>query len=145
MDGDPVKHKKSGTSRYVICQGFLDAYQQVSTISNCIAGFRASRIFPFDPEIPLLSQYETDAKGGESRLTRHKNINSMLLTGEDGLGVIEMLQFGRHITSEKCAEMKLEDIPASLRNASVADMRQISPFLSLFQVIKNPIWREAFI
>jgi hypothetical protein len=27
-----------------------------------------------------------DAKGGETGLTRHKSINSMLLTGEDGLG-----------------------------------------------------------
>jgi hypothetical protein len=63
----------------------------------------------------------------------------MVLTSEDGLGAIEMLQFGYHITSEERTVMKLEDISGRLRNASAADGRQRSPFPPLFQAIEDRI------
>jgi hypothetical protein len=86
-----------------------------------------------------------DAKGGEIGLRRYKSINSILLTGENGLGAIKILQFGRHITSEERATMKLEDMSARLRNVSVVNGRRISPFPCLFQAIEDRIQREALI
>jgi hypothetical protein len=84
-----------------------------------------------------------DAKGGETGLTQHKSINSMLLTSQDGLGAIKMPQFGCRIASEERAAMELEDISARLRNTSVADGRQVSSFLSVFQATQDRIWRET--
>jgi hypothetical protein len=57
---------------------------------------------------------------------------------------IQMLQFGRHITSEEHAAMKLEDTSPRIRNTSVADGR-ISPFPSLFQAIEDGVWRGTLI
>jgi hypothetical protein len=50
-----------------------------------------------------------------------------------------MLQFGRHITSEKRAAMRLEDISARFRNTLVARGRQIFPFPSPFHAIEDRI------
>jgi hypothetical protein len=49
---------------------------------------------------------------------------------------IRMLQFGRHITSEQRAVMKLEDTSPRIRNASVADGRRISRFRIYFKQLR---------
>jgi hypothetical protein len=103
------------------------------------------RNFPLRFLDSIIAANVMDAKGSETGLMRHKSINSTLVTGEDDLGAIEMLQFSCHITSEERLVMKLEDISARFRNASAADGRQISPFRSRFQAIEDHIWRERSI
>jgi hypothetical protein len=76
--------------------------------------------------------------------TKFLHLTEMCAISAAGMA-IQMLQFGRHITSEEHAAMKLEDTSPRIRNASVGDGRRISPFQSLFQAIEDRVWRVALI
>jgi hypothetical protein len=130
MEADPGKREKTDLLRFEMCTAFLEAYPHVTTRTNCVSGFCVSGIVPFAPEVPLASQYVMEPRPGETH--QQRSINSKLLTDEEGLDAVRLLQFGRHVSAEDRANIHMEDVCNRLRNATVEDERQISLFPAIF-------------
>jgi hypothetical protein len=139
MATDPARRERTDHLRFRMVEAFLEAYRKASTRANCAAGFRASGMVPFDPNVPLSSQYIMDSNGDEANPPPQGPINSRLLTGEDGLDQIGIQQFGHPVDR---GQIRIEDVCARLLNATVAEGRQISPFPSMFHQIGPGIWEE---
>jgi hypothetical protein len=86
-----------------------------------VSGFRVSGILPFTPEVPLASQYVMEPRPEEAH--QQRSINSKLLTGEEGLDAVGLVEFGRHVSAEDRVNIHLEDVCNRLRNATVEDGR----------------------
>jgi hypothetical protein len=108
MEADPGKCIKTDLLRFEMCTAFLEAYCHATTTANCVSGFRVSGIVPFATEVPLTSQYVMEPRPGEAH--QQRSINSKLLTSEEGLDAVELLQFGRHVSAEDRANIYLEDV-----------------------------------
>jgi hypothetical protein len=68
-----------------MCEAFVDADRKATTRTNCAAGFRASGISPFAPEIPLASQFVVDPQASHLGVHQQSPLSANLLTGEEGL------------------------------------------------------------
>jgi hypothetical protein len=143
VEGDPDKREKTDLLRLAMCEAFCDAYRKATTRANCIAGFRAAGMFPFDPEIPLTSQYIIESQGAPANGAHESPLNGNLLTGDDGLNAVSILQFGRVTVSADRLRGTIGDVCHRLRTATVVDGRQISPFPAIFRQIGPSIWEEA--
>jgi hypothetical protein len=141
MEADPGKREKTDLLRFEMCTAFLEAYRHATPRANCMSRFRESGIVPFAPEVLLAWQYVMDTRPGEAY--QQRSINSKLLTGEEGLDVVGLLQFGRHVSAEDRANIHLEDVCSRLRNATVEDGRQISLFPAIFREVAPGTWLET--
>jgi hypothetical protein len=141
-DADPNKREKTDLLRYIMCESFLDAYREATTRTNCAAGFRAAGIVPFAPDLPLSSQYMMDTRSDQIAGRRAGQINGMLLTGEEGLAAVALLQFGVRIDRANFTGGPLENVCHRLMNASVTDGRQISQFPPMILQVGPRLWSE---
>jgi hypothetical protein len=121
MEADPGKCEKTDLLRFEACMAFLEAYRHATTRVNCVSGFRVSGIVPFAPEVPLASQYVMEPRPEKAH--QQKSVDSKLLTGEEGLDTVGLLQSGRHVSAEDRTNIHLEDVCNRLRDATVEDER----------------------
>jgi hypothetical protein len=97
---------------------------------------------PFEPEIPLGSQYVIESQEIHPEAHEQSPLRGDLLTGEDGLNAVGLLQFSRHITPADRVRAGIGDVCYCLPNASVPEGRQVSPFPAMIRPIAPRIWEE---
>jgi hypothetical protein len=128
---DPTKREKSDTLRYLICTAFIDAYRKATTRSNCAAGFGKSGMAPFNPAVPLSSQFVMEVEIAEPDLPRRETISSMILTGEEGLAAIARLQYGRDLAPEDQETLNIVEtspFPAVFRERGTRERGTVTCF-----------------
>jgi hypothetical protein len=68
---------------FCLIESFIEGFKQAATRTNCMAGFRASGICPFDPSIPRSPEYMPDSRLGETE--QQIFVTRMVLPAEGGL------------------------------------------------------------
>lgn len=91
----PTGRKKSlGELRIMMVRCFLDALSQSATLTNIQSGFKASGIFPLNPEVPLASKYAMDSSLRERFPEIYQDINNDHMVNNHHLnGNLENLKF----------------------------------------------------
>ena len=94
IDRSTRKKKSLSEIRTMMIRCLLDALSQSATITNIESGFKASVIFPLNPEVPLASKYSMDSSLREKYPEIYQNINNRSLINNHHLnGNLENLVF----------------------------------------------------
>lgn len=99
---DPEQREKAGIIRRVLVESFINAVRRGGTPGNIGAGFRATGIVPFNPQVPLDSAYAVDH---DDSMIFHAHrtgteVNEMLLTSPEGLSFLCQHQNRREIVDD---------------------------------------------
>lgn len=118
MNLDPKKREKSEVLRYIMVESFLCALEKASTIGNVRSSFKKCGIFPFDPSVPLSSQYVTQpvATIYEDIQPREDLANNKLLTSDEGLDFLAKVSLKRGILLSDVQDFNLVEKWRSLKN-----------------------------
>jgi hypothetical protein len=93
---------KAQVMRRILVESFINALPAGATPANIEAGFRQSGVHPFDPSIPLNSDFAVppvDPRIFQTRSTGAE-INEIVLTWRAGLKKLCQIEYGRKVVAE---------------------------------------------
>jgi hypothetical protein len=124
---------KAQCLRRILIEGFLNGVHRAATPANIVSGIHGTGVRPFNPMIPLTSQFAVEPHDLTPYQTRRTGteMNEMVLTFPEGLNLLCHHQLGRDIQDADC-NLKYRRILDRLRVNSVSEGLPSSNPLSMF-------------
>jgi hypothetical protein len=129
----PGDMNKTQLLRQILVDSFINAVHRGATPANIVAGFQKTGIIPFNPMIPLESQYAMDPPNLRlfHTVRTGSEVNEMVLTFQEGLDFLCRREQGRSLRDDDY-DLNLPAAWQKLTKSTVQDGLAISPPPSLF-------------
>jgi hypothetical protein len=135
---DLSQRGKSEKLRFVLIEAFLNALSIGANRKNIISGFTTTGFYPLDPSKPLGSKYIRENQHDDFREPDPyvpENFNKSVLTSDESIQELAMLELRREITEEEINSFDPAIVYPNMMNQSVITGRPLTPIPEIY--LKN--------
>lgn len=128
-------------------ESFLCAHQKSTTIGNIQNAFENTGMCPFNPRVPLSSQYAVPPTDNiYSNIQKREDLaKNKLLTSQEGLDFLARLQLNRNFQQEDIENFNLSEIWARLNRGEFDDAISLSPLRPFLRVLEDNELERIFV